>query len=387
MIIQSKNIWIEEQFKPAQIEIHESKITSIYQYNQLKVDRDYGDLKIYPGFISVHDHGYGGLDANHPSKEFLIAWSEYLLSEGITSFYPTTSTLPFDELIYAFTILGDAHGMQLPGANYIGIHAEGPFFSKDSPYRGSHNPNFIEEPTLEKIKRMYEASNRKIRIITLAPELENVEEVIDFCIENDIKVSIGHTGATFDETERAVERGATNFTHTFNGMRELKHREPGASGAALYFDNCFAEMIPDGMHIHDAIAKIIAVTKGDNKLITVTDSIFAKGMPEGSYYRAEKKSYINVDAEGTVRLESGKLAGSTNKMNKLLQRLISVIGVDEITAINSITSNPATYVGLDTEIGKLAVNYDADITILNEDYEVVAIYVKGIEKKEDLHVS
>ena len=191
-------------------------------------------------------------------------------------------------------------------------------------------------------------------------------------------VAIGHSGADFEKCAEAIEAGATSFTHTYNGMNGLHHREPGVTGAAMYHDNCYTELICDGVHVNKVAANILAKTKGKDKLILITDSATVKGLKPGIYQ--DGGNTIIVDEKGRVNKLDGTIAGSSNKLNKVLEYAIKEAKIDEVTAYNACTKNPCEMLGINNK-GLIRKGYDADIAVFDENYEPVAVYILGKEFK------
>ena len=209
----------------------------------------------------------------------------------------------------------------------------------------------------------------KINYVAIAPEMDDEHQTIKWCKENNIKVAIGHTGASYDECLEASLDGATSFTHTYNGMRGLHHREPGVVGAALSLDNMYAELIGDGVHVHFVPAKILARAKGKDKLLLITDSVQVKGLPVGKYEKG--LSTVEVKEDGCAYLPDGRLAGSSNKLIDEVKKLIEIAGVDEQIVINAATKNPATFLGIEDSKGQLLRGNDADIIVIDDNYKVL----------------
>ena len=377
MILACHKLWNNSEFEKKNLVIEGGKIKHITKFDETVSDRVITDF-LLPGFISIHDHGALGGDANHANIEHLNLWSKLLLREGITSFLPTTSTVRLETLMNSFEVLGEVD--QLDGANFIGINAEGPFFSKEHHGKGSHQVENILSVDLELMKKMYSVSNSKIKLMTIAPEIEDADVLLDFCNKNNIKVFIGHTDSENDDIYKFLEAGSSGFTHLFNGMTSFHHRMVGPSGIALIEDNQFVEIIADGTHLSKEAIRLVYKVKPSDKIITVTDSIFAKEMAPGTYYREEKNQNIIINNEGKVLLENGRLAGSTNKMNALLKYQVEEAKIPFEKVILSMTKNPATLLGLEGKKGEISENFDADLVVMNSDYEIVEVYIKG--KKE-----
>lgn len=376
MIIQSTKVYYQEKLQPLQIEIKDDIIKGVYPYDLFKVDKDYEDLMILPGLFDIHNHGYNGCENNQATREWLTSWVKYLPSEGVTSTLAAISAFPKEGLLKALKNIGEFIDNPVFGTNILGVSEEGPFICDDV-YRGAQNPDFMIIPTIEVIDEFNEACNGNLIHVMLAPEmLKGDYSVIDYCVSKGMKVSIGHTGADFKTCQEAINHGAISFTHTFNGMKGLHHREPGTVGAALYFDNCYAELIGDGIHVNKYVANILAKVKGKDKLILVTDAVNIKGLKPGVYHFADKNRTTIVGEDGVGRLENGKLAGSCNKQNKILNYAIKEAKIDFVTAVNGATINPLTMLGINDR-GLIKEGYKADIAVFDQDFETKAVYIGG----------
>ena len=377
MIIQSKNVWINEQFQPAQVEVSEQRIVAILPYNEKAVDKEYGANRILPGFIDIHDHGWHGGDANHANHEFIKEWQAYLPEEGITAFLPTTSTTFPKDLEHSFEVIGSfiEEDQGTNGAQILGIHAEGPMISEE--FRGSHNPELLVKPSVETFKKWQELAKGHIKLMTLAPENDVENALTTYCHEHDVVISIGHTAATYEQAMAAVEAGAKSFTHTFNGMEDISHRKPTAVVAALDSEETFAEIIADGVHVDYSLVRVLAKLKGKDYLIAVTDSIWAKGCQPGVYPKPEKGIEMVIDEQNVVRLANGKLAGSTNHLNNMVRNLVEKALLPEVIAINSVTKNPARLLNVNESMGEIKLGLLGNFTIIDEKYEVLETLVNG----------
>lgn len=376
MIIQSSKVWIAGQFIKAQIEIVDGKILNIYPYNTKKVDEDYKDNKILPGFIDVHTHGSYGFDVNYAIREGLINWIQKLPNEGVTSFCPTTITQGEDVLIKALENVASVKKENVLGASIVGIHFEGPYL--DEVYKGAQPLEHIRKPDVEQFKKFLKASDNLIRIITLATERDEDFKLTKFCNEHNIVVSIGHSASTYDQALLAVANGAKSMTHVYNGMKGFTHRENGLVGAAFRCDGVYGEVIADGNHSTTDALAMLYKAKGKDHVVMITDSLMCKGSPVGSKFMFGGHE-IEIYPDGSAHLIEGNksLAGSTLRVNKGLQILIEKANVPVESAINSCTINPATMLGLHDHKGRLYTGYDADITILDDNYDVIQTYCLG----------
>ena len=374
MIIQSERVWINQQFIPAQIKLHLQKIIDILPYDSEPVDVDYGKHRIVPGFIDNHIHGAYGVDTNDSEQEGLKRIMQGLVSEGVTSFCPTTVTQNKDVLIKALESVAYVSQQTVKGSQIVGIHLEGPFLNKA--YKGAQPEQHIIEPSVDIFKEFYEASQGLIKIITMATELDTNYELTHFCVEHGVVVSIGHSSATYDEAMLAVTHGASCMTHVFNGMSGIHHRQYNLAGAAHRISGVYGEIIADGNHVVWPAIYTLMMAKGPYHNILITDALSVKGSPQGDYDLGGQQ--IEVREDGSAYLKgTNTLSGSTLKTNIGLRNLVEYAQVPIQYAINAATINPATLLKLDHIKGKLAYNYDADIVVLDQDYEVLATYVLG----------
>ncbi len=378
MIIQSTMVYFEEKLQPRQIEIKKDTITGVYPYGLFKADRDYGDLIIMPGLCDVHNHGYGGEDCDVATGKWLRKWCDYLPSEGVTSTLASISSFPKDELLKALKNIGDYidHDNK-KGTHILGVYEEGPFICSGKE-RGAQNLDFQIIPTKKVIDEFNDACNGHLIYVMIAPEmLKGDYKVIDYCISKGMKVALGHTGATFEICKEAIEHGASSFTHTYNGMKGLHHREPGVVGAAMYFDNCYTECICDGIHVSKYAANILAKTKGKDKLILITDSVSIKGFKPGVYESEEKGRTVTVTDKGVAYISGTEtLSGSCHKLNHILDFAIHEAGIDKVTAMNAVTVNPMKMLGINDR-GLIRENYKADIAVFDDSFNCIATYIDG----------
>ncbi len=372
MILQSKHVWLNEQLVPAQVEIEGGRIVAIHDYNQKKVDEDLGELWLLPGLIDLHCHGFNGMDLNYATREGIEHWCRCLPKEGVTSFMATTSTAPEENLLQSFALIAEMIKARPEGAEILGIHVEGPQISFE--FKGAHNPYLIQKPDPQQFDRYQKAACGQIKMICIAPEMDPDHALIRYCSQQGIKVALGHTGAQYEECVQAMNDGATSFTHTFNGMRGLHHREPGTAGAALALDKMYAELICDGVHVHFAVAKTVARMKGKDKLILITDSVQIKGLKPGIYEMPGR--WVQVGEDGCGRLKDGRLAGSSNQLITMVKNCWKTLEAPLATAINAATINPARYLGLSSK-GLIQKDYDADLIAVDSEFGLHQTWIAG----------
>lgn len=373
MIIQSKRIWLLEHWVEAQLDLSEGKIKAVYPYGSKPVDHDYGNDRILPGFIDTHCHGAFGFDTNDAEEQGLIEWLRKAPEEGLTSLCPTTITQSEEILTHALTNVAAVAKQKHRGAQIVGIHFEGPYLSVK--FKGAQPEPYIVKPDLAQFRRYQKAADNLIRIITVAVEEDQDLSFIRALSADGIAINIGHSGATYQQAVFGFANGASGLTHTYNGMSALNHREPALVGAAMDLGSVYSELICDGVHVSWPATRILFKMKGKDHLVMVTDALCAKGVGEGRYVFGGQT--IDIKANGGAYLETGSLAGSTLKFNHGLRNVIELAKVDEASAINACTINPAKVLKLDAHKGKIQAHYDADLTVLDDAYEVVATYVAG----------
>lgn len=379
MIIQSKKVWIADQFTPAQLELEDGIIKEIYPYNEKEVTKDYGDLKILPGFIDIHCHGAYGFDTNDADPEGLRKWAKGIVDEGVTSFLATTLTQSEEVLTNAVSNVAKVVEEGYEGAEILGIHFEGPYLNKA--HKGAQPEEYCVKPNIEQFKRYQKAAHGLIKYITMAVENDEDYTLTKYCSQNNVVVSIGHSNATYEQAVQAYAHGARSMTHVYNAMTPFTHRANGLVGGALRIRNMYGEIICDGNHSTLAALNNFFTSKGPDYSIMITDSLMCKGFPVGTKFDFGGQEVV-IYPDGSAHLvEAGNLAGSTLNVNKGLKILIEDALVPVNYAINACTSNPARCLHVDDRKGTIGVGYDADLVVLDRDYEVVQTYCKGVGQK------
>lgn len=379
MIIQSKKVWIADQFTPAQLELEDGIIKEIYPYNEKEVTKDYGDLRILPGFIDIHCHGAYGFDTNDADPEGLRKWAKGIVDEGVTSFLATTLTQSEEVLTNAVSNVAKVVEEGYEGAEILGIHFEGPYLNKA--HKGAQPEEYCVKPDIEQFKRYQKAAHGLIKYITMAVENDEDYTLTKYCSQNNVVVSIGHSNATYEQAVQAYAHGARSMTHVYNAMTPFTHRANGLVGGALRIRNMYGEIICDGNHSTLAALNNFFTSKGPDYSIMITDSLMCKGFPVGTKFDFGGQEVV-IYPDGSAHLvEAGNLAGSTLNVNKGLKILIEDALVPVNYAINACTSNPARCLHVADRKGTIGVGYDADLVILDRDYEVVQTYCKGVGQK------
>ncbi len=375
MLIQGKKIWIADQFMAAGLEIKDGKITDIFPYGSRPADVDYEDLRIVPGFLDIHCHGAYGFDTNDANEDGLRKWTKNIVGEGVTAFLATTITQSEEVLTKAVANVAKVMEDGYEGAEILGIHFEGPYL--DMVYKGAQPEQHIVKPTIEQFKRYQEAAKGNIRYITMATETDEDFDLTHYLTDHNVVVSIGHSAATYEQAAMAYAHGARSMTHVYNGMTPFNHRANGLVGAAYRIRTMFGEIICDGNHSTTAALNNYFISKGPDYSIMISDALMAKGSPAGSRYIFGGNE-IEIYPDGSAHLTStGGLAGSTLKLNDGLRILVEEAMVPFNYAINSCTINPARCLGVDNRKGLIGVGMDADLVVLERDYQVRQTYCMG----------
>lgn len=378
MLIQSKKVWIADQFTAAAIEMKDGKITGVFPYGSKEVDVDYGDKRIVPGFLDIHCHGAYGFDTNDANEEGLRAWTKGIVSEGVTALLATTITQSEEVLTNAVANVAKVMEEGYEGAEILGIHFEGPYL--DMVYKGAQPEQHIVKGTIEQFERYQSAAKGNIRYITMATETDDDFTLTQYLAQKGVVVSIGHSAATYEQAVMAWANGARSMTHVYNGMTPFNHRRNGLVGAAFRLRTMYGEIICDGNHSTTAALNNFFMSKGPDYSIMISDALMAKGSPAGSKFIFGGNE-IEIYEDGSAHLTStGGLAGSTLKLNEGLRILVEEAMVPFNYAINSCTINPARCLGIDDRKGSIMVGKDADIVVLDTDYSVLQTYCKGDAK-------
>ena len=325
-------------------------------------------MYISPGLIDIHIHGSSGADVMDNTLEAINTISSSIAKNGVTGYLPTTMSMKKERIQNAFNTIKEAISNDNKGAKILGVHVEGPFININ--YKGAQNPDFIVKPDFDLVKDYIDI----IKIISLAPEVdENFEFIKKIKDETDITLSICHSNATYDEAMASIDNGVSNITHLFNGMSPLNHREPGVVGAAFASD-AFTEIIADKIHVNKNVFQIVLNNKGKDKVVLITDSMRAASMEDGEYELGGQAVFVK---ENSARLKNGSLAGSVNTMIDSIKNVMKFSGCSLEDGVTMASTNPAKSLGLLCKKGSLDIGKDADIVILDNNYNVVKTICRG----------
>lgn len=327
---------------------------------------------LIPGRIDMHIHGAGGADFMDASFSAIQQIQTSLAAEGVTAVLATTISETPEKINQALKIIGNYCQTNYSGVEILGVHLEGPFISPKQ--RGAHGETTLLAPDIALFNEWQNSSSHRIKLVTLAPELPNAIDFIQYLRSQNIIAAIGHTHADFSTTEKAISAGASYATHLFNAMRAFHHRDPGCVGAILLDHRVMAELILDGHHIHPAALNIALQNKGFSNLVLVTDGMRGKCCPEGSF---ELGGQTVIVEQGAARLKNGVLAGSILTMSQAVKNLLLFTGCRLQDAILMTSVNPARTLNIFDRKGSIACGKDADLVVLNEYYEVVVTIAQG----------
>ena len=334
---------------------------------------DFGGARVVPGFIDVHTHGAVGVDVNGADAAGYEQICRFFAARGTTAWLGSVLTDTREQTLRSIAAYQQWQEVEHQGAKLLGLHLEGPFLAAE--YKGAMPEHLLQKGDWQLVREYQEAARDAIRYITVSPEVEGCMEMIPRLRQMGMTVAIGHTGADYECVMAAVRAGATGATHTGNAMRLLHQHEPAAWGAVMEADEVYCEIICDGLHLHPGTVRLVIKTKGLNRVVLVTDSIMAAGQPDGNY-----KLGVNdvVVADGDAKLrDGGGRAGSTLTMDRALKNVLAFTGLTLEAVIPMLTENPARLIGVDDRMGTLAVGKEANLVILNEQYEVMRTFVSG----------
>ena len=374
LAIKNAKIVLEDRIEEGKVLLFSDKIEKITDnipegYEVIDAHGGY----VTPGFIDLHIHGYLGKDVCDATADSIKTIAGGIVENGVTGFLPTTMTVDMEVIKGALDACREVRNSgEYYGSTILGVHAEGPFISASK--KGAQDERYILKPDADFVK----ANADIIKIITLAPEEDkDFAEIKRMADETDVVVSMGHTSADYKTAMESTKNGVKHSTHLFNAMTPMTHRAPGVVGAALNSDvSC--ELIVDTYHVDPALYEMVYKMKG-RKLCFITDCLPAGGLPEGEYTLGGAKI---IYKNNLCKLEDGTIAGSVLKLNKGVWNVYNNSNISLCECVNCATLNPATAIGVADKKGSIEVGKDADLVILDEEFNVRKTIIGGVVRYE-----
>ena len=333
-----------------------------------------------PGFIDMHVHGGGDSDFLDCTVEDFLTPAKMHLNHGTTSIVPTTLSGKTDELLKMFDVYREAKKKNSDGAEFLGLHLEGPYFSTEQ--CGAQDPSFVRLPDEDEYKKILDSTDDIIRW-SAAPELEGALKFGDYVSKRNILCSIGHSNATYEQVKEAFEHGFTHITHLYSCMstvhRVNAYRHAGVLESAYLIDDMTVEIIADGVHLPESLLKYVCKFKGTEKTALVTDAMRGAGMPDGLSILGSRKNGQQVVIEDNVAklMDKSAFAGSVATCDRLVKNMITLAGCSMCDAVKMMSLVPAKILKVDNKKGKIVKGYDADIIIFDENINIKYVFVNG----------
>lgn len=334
---------------------------------------DASDATLVPGLLDVHTHGGAGVQVIDGAAADLDRLAMFYAEHGVTGFLATVGGTRSHILGGVAAVRAHLEGGHRGGARCLGLHLEGPFISPQA--LGAFRPESVLPADPALFAEILQAAGGHLRLLTIAPEAEGAEAVIDLAVRSGVKCSAGHSVATAEQLLRAVDAGIGSVTHLFNGMAPFHHREPGLIGVALTDPRLVCELIADGIHVAPAAIRLAVRAKGVAGIALVSDSISATGLPDGGYQLEEQQVTVTG---GEVRLSDGTLAGSTLTLDLAVDNLARWADVPWEEAVRCATEVPARLLGMAGERGAISVGRDADLAAFGPDHRLLWTMVRGV---------
>ena len=329
---------------------------------------------VIPGLVDVHFHGCVGEDFSDASPEGVQRMADFELSQGVTYICPAGMTLPEDQLTAICRNAAAHRAKNAGGAQLVGLHLEGPFLSTAK--KGAQNGDFLHDPDSAMLRRLQKAAEGCVKLVTVAPEQPGAMDFIRAAVADGIAVSVGHTTADYDTAAAAFAAGADHATHLYNGMPPLHHRSPGVIGAAFDDPKVQVELICDGIHIHSSVVRATFRLFGAGRVILISDSLRATGMPDGQYPFGGQEIEVHGN-RATILGHPETLAGSVTSLMGCLRQAVA-FGVPLADAVRAASYNPARSIGIDRQAGSLDTGKEASLILLDrEDLSIRAIVFQG----------
>lgn len=377
MIIYSDRIYMEDGVKDGYLQIENGIFRSFSPKEaRLQEDENWKGFRIIPGIFDTHNHGgYGVRVNNGVTEEEVKIYLKGLASVGVTAVFPTTFELD------AMRLVSRMADQTQDGAQILGIHSEGPWGARVGEKGVNTGYPAVD---MDYAKAMVEACNGKLRLVAIAPEVEGAERAIDYFLSQGITMAMYHTNANYEQAKRGIAKGITVATHLGNVMTGLHHRDIGTMGACLLSDKVDCELICDGYHVCDPMLDIILRLKNHSQIMMISDNVQYAGAPAGEYMREKQiensdRNRIFVTEEGLVLSESGRLSGSGKPVLYGMKNLVENLHMPLEEVIRMSSYNPCRKYGFLDRKGSIRENKDADFVVINDDFETVKTYCRGIK--------
>lgn len=371
MIIKNANILYNNKFSVQDMEIDEDNgiIISIGKINKPGIE--FNEEKIIPGLIDPHTHGGNGYDFNNAKNlEEMQSILDFYIKNGVTSVFPTIMTDSDQNIKEKLSMISE---LRKTNPIIIGIHLEGPFLSEE--FKGAQPKEFLQPLLKAKFDEYQKAAHGLIRYITISPELPGTKEFVKELVNDGIHVSLGHSGATFDETSIALSAGANGFTHTMNAMKPIHQHYPSILAAALYYDETYCEVIMDGIHVHPEMVNWLTKIKGIDHIVGITDSLMSAGLPNGNYFIGNTPI--------TVKDGDCKITGSDTRAGSTLTAFVGFKNFKKFTSFGDSAAskvwsyNVAKMIHAEDKIGELKKDSFANFIVLDENGNLIHSYIFG----------
>ncbi|EKT1257997.1 N-acetylglucosamine-6-phosphate deacetylase [Salmonella enterica] len=357
--------WLDDH----QLRIEEDIITAIEVIPAGITSRDAEWL--CPAYIDIHVHGGAGVDVMDDAPDTLDKLAIHKAREGVASWLPTTVTAPLMQIHGALERIAQRCYSGGPGAQVLGSYLEGPYFTPQN--KGAHPPGLFRELEQNELDELIAVSRHTLRVVALAPEKPGALQAIQHLKQQGVRVMLGHSAATWEQTSAAFAAGADGLVHCYNGMTGLHHREPGMVGAGLTDQRAWLELIADGHHVHPAAMKLCCCCAKD-RVVLITDAMQAAGQPDGRYTLCGEEVEMHG---GIVRTASGSLAGSTLSIDAAVRNMVEFTKISPEDAIHMASLHPARLLGIDHQLGSLKVGKRANIIALNDTLQLQQIWIQG----------